>query len=757
MIELVSPLSDSLDALSLSASGSDAPNDSSSQCAGSATDGSSTSARAPSVSSRSTLQDSTPWIASLVLPEAPSSTLELLDAELLAFHDYMSPTADEIALRRRLNLLFELVVKQSWPDAEVKVFGSMATGLFLPDGDIDLTILCPSFGKTLPRKIFEQLAGALISYSIISSRARPDCELVLSARVPILKFTTTRALGSFSVDVSLDGTKGVAGANVSRALLSELEGKGKKERAERLVLLWKTFLRAHGVNEVRNGGLGGLSSFLMVVSYLQLEPSQHPTEPPPSAGLDWLNFVQYYAFEFNYRDHFFSTDDGGYLGYKKDRASWLNKTHPDRLSIKHPVDHTRDLASGSYGIDYIKDALKKTCTLLARIYTSLPASSSELNSARNQSSALLQIGIELSSQVLERRASNRAPETVTALDQLEVFLRRRGEALESMRLGRERALVEKRERERALQEKRQGVENVWEKLGLSKEVWEKLTKEKEERERAEGSREGSRPVIKPHFPALVPPRSNAKGPIPLIKLASPPNFPKEMRQGSPNYIAAMQRVEEFNKEAKRKNKLIRLENRKLVEEQERRRLPADARVEGEPRAGESLQSASRAYSPAVPSPPIHRLSPNSIPYPPNHPPPSPFAPSPFSSPNAPPRFAYPNHNTYSYTPPQISPPPNHFYQPSPPTIPSYSSPSTSSYPDYFAHPPRPPSQWTSPPTSPPTFLPPLAMYYGSYSATSSPPEPHSRPLPPPPSQGKGMETWSAPSDGRGGDEGWGRF
>lgn len=142
-------------------------------------------------------------------------------------------------------------------------------GFSPPNSDIDLTILCPSFGHTKLRSIFEQLAGVLLSYSIISSRALPDCEMVLSARFPILEFSTTRALGSFSVDVSLGGTKGVAGATVSRALLDESE-EGKRERAERLVLLWKTFLRAHGVHEVRYGGIGELSSFFMVVSYLQV-------------------------------------------------------------------------------------------------------------------------------------------------------------------------------------------------------------------------------------------------------------------------------------------------------------------------------------------------------------------------------------------------------------------------------------------------------------------------------------------------------
>jgi hypothetical protein len=121
---------------------------------------------------------------------------------------------------------------------------------------------------------------------------------------------------------------------------------------------------------------------------------------------------------------------------------------PRRLTLLHPT--ARDLASGSYGIDYVKKALKQTFTLLARTYTSLPASPDELDLARNQPSALRQVGIEISAQVLERRAVNRLPGTEEALDKVEGVARKRGEVLDNMKRGREQALVEKRERERIL-------------------------------------------------------------------------------------------------------------------------------------------------------------------------------------------------------------------------------------------------------------------------------------------------------------------
>lgn len=57
-----------------------------------------------------------------------------LDAELLAFHRWVKPTEEEHQFRRYVVDVFADVVRRLWPDATVQVFGSMATGLFLPTG-----------------------------------------------------------------------------------------------------------------------------------------------------------------------------------------------------------------------------------------------------------------------------------------------------------------------------------------------------------------------------------------------------------------------------------------------------------------------------------------------------------------------------------------------------------------------------------------------------------------------------------------------
>lgn len=133
--------------------------------------------------------------------------------------------------------------------------------------DIDLCITSPSLLHRPPGIIFTTLARALTSHSIVPSSR--SIEQVLGAKVPILKFQTSPSLGSFCVDVSLNSSNGPQGAEVCERLLRAL-GEGRRERAERLLLVWKTFLRSRDLGEVRDGGMGGMSAFMMVVHWFQV-------------------------------------------------------------------------------------------------------------------------------------------------------------------------------------------------------------------------------------------------------------------------------------------------------------------------------------------------------------------------------------------------------------------------------------------------------------------------------------------------------
>lgn len=66
----------------------------------------------------------------------------------------------------------------------MKAFGSFATGLYLPDGDIDVAIIVET---TDDRKIYEAL------YSALTKRGDEYCEVdyIRKSKVPLIKFIKT--------------------------------------------------------------------------------------------------------------------------------------------------------------------------------------------------------------------------------------------------------------------------------------------------------------------------------------------------------------------------------------------------------------------------------------------------------------------------------------------------------------------------------------------------------------------------------------
>lgn len=53
----------------------------------------------------------------------------------------MSPTEAEHKVRAEVVARIEEIIKSKWPEAQVEVFGSYRTGLYLPTSDIDLVVI----------------------------------------------------------------------------------------------------------------------------------------------------------------------------------------------------------------------------------------------------------------------------------------------------------------------------------------------------------------------------------------------------------------------------------------------------------------------------------------------------------------------------------------------------------------------------------------------------------------------------------------
>lgn len=64
-----------------------------------------------------------------------------LHEEIEHFYHYMSPTEAEHKVRAEVVSRIEEIILSKWPEAQVEVFGSYRTGLYLPTSDIDLVVI----------------------------------------------------------------------------------------------------------------------------------------------------------------------------------------------------------------------------------------------------------------------------------------------------------------------------------------------------------------------------------------------------------------------------------------------------------------------------------------------------------------------------------------------------------------------------------------------------------------------------------------
>lgn len=64
-----------------------------------------------------------------------------LHQEIEHFYEYMKPTMTEHAIRGDVVNRIEKIILSMWPEAQVQVFGSYRTGLYLPTSDIDLVVI----------------------------------------------------------------------------------------------------------------------------------------------------------------------------------------------------------------------------------------------------------------------------------------------------------------------------------------------------------------------------------------------------------------------------------------------------------------------------------------------------------------------------------------------------------------------------------------------------------------------------------------
>ncbi len=135
-----------------------------------------------------------------------------LHKEILLFSDYIQPTFEELYMRNEIICRITKVIKEQLPQAEVDVFGSYKTGLFLPTSDIDMVV----FGewKTLPLNFLKE---ALIKENISDY---DNVKVLDKATVPIIKIVENKT--DLKVDISFNTLNGIVFLLFSLKILTKI-------------------------------------------------------------------------------------------------------------------------------------------------------------------------------------------------------------------------------------------------------------------------------------------------------------------------------------------------------------------------------------------------------------------------------------------------------------------------------------------------------------------------------------------------------
>ncbi|KAI8829893.1 hypothetical protein BJ741DRAFT_621732 [Chytriomyces cf. hyalinus JEL632] len=268
---------------------------------------------------------------------------EMFSQEVEDYVAYISPTAAEHSVRHLTIERLRHVVSRLWPTAEVNVFGSFSTKLYLPTSDVDIVIMGTDLRA--PASLFE-LSVALRDHGI--SR---NLLVISKAKVPIIKYTD--ALTQFPVDVSLNMGGGLQAAQIVTQFLSEPNGVGDAIRG--LMYLLKQFLLMRHLNEPFNGGCGSYALLIIVSTFVKLHPliQVGATNPLENLGLLFIEFLEYYGRSFNYHELGIKCDlrSGPGFFYKEE---FIFNRKPGILTVLDPQDETNDVGGGCFNYYQIK-------------------------------------------------------------------------------------------------------------------------------------------------------------------------------------------------------------------------------------------------------------------------------------------------------------------------------------------------------------------------------------------------------------------
>ena len=188
-------------------------------------------------------------------------------------------------------------IKETYPSAELATYGSQATGLQLPDSDVDLVLLNMNlphpkinaqgirYNHTDKRRVVHALTK--ISASLQANTVVRSAVVIPGASIPIIKMEDLHGRG---VDLTIGTRNGLDAVPAIEKLKAEYPP------MRPLCLVMKAFLREKGLNDVFTGGIGSYMLVNMLVAHLQTAESSGAAD----LGVLLRGFFKLFGEKFDY-------------------------------------------------------------------------------------------------------------------------------------------------------------------------------------------------------------------------------------------------------------------------------------------------------------------------------------------------------------------------------------------------------------------------------------------------------------------------
>lgn len=298
-----------------------------------------------------------PWVDLLGMTEYESKEQRLHD-EIVAYASYISPTAQEQRARKLVMARVGELVRRRFPNSTLTPFGSITNQTYLPGGDVDLLMIWPrELDLEGKKKTLYNLSGIFRNASVTQ-----DTLFVFRARVPIMHFETVDELGSLHIDISVNSPDGVKLVPIMEKYLDSMPA------LRYLVLVVKGYLSQLRLNSAQDGGLSSYSLMCLVISFLQRNPKQRPTddiEKPleyESLGRLLMDFLDHYGNEFDYTESCVSVTQGKVVSKKS--KGWDQTSQSDHLSIECLVNSNWDIGRPTGKIKQVRTAFHNAHMIL---------------------------------------------------------------------------------------------------------------------------------------------------------------------------------------------------------------------------------------------------------------------------------------------------------------------------------------------------------------------------------------------------------